>query len=131
MIAIAMGSRSPLASGLPIREGDQESRTRCANITLDGYAASHYAAREMKTDKLLPEDTTQRSSQHQVQGQRDARLQTLQECGRFGIEMMPHLALRRQPATNSNAHSAHPYAIWCVYLRHYRLPRPDKLPLAL
>ncbi|ASL49057.1 hypothetical protein bAD24_p01830 (plasmid) [Burkholderia sp. AD24] len=32
--------------------------------TLDGYAASHRAVREMKTDELLPEDTTLRSSKY-------------------------------------------------------------------
>jgi transposase-like protein len=31
-------------------------------VTLDGYAASHRAVREMKTDGLLPEDTKVRSS---------------------------------------------------------------------
>ncbi|MEX3816567.1 IS6 family transposase [Paraburkholderia sp. BR13439] len=33
-------------------------------ITLDGYAASHRAVREMKTDGLLPEDTKVRSSNY-------------------------------------------------------------------
>jgi transposase-like protein len=33
-------------------------------ITLDGYAASHRAVREMKVDGLLPESTTLRSSKH-------------------------------------------------------------------
>jgi transposase-like protein len=33
-------------------------------ITLDGYAASHRAVREMKVDGLLPEDTTVRSSKY-------------------------------------------------------------------
>src|SRR5713101_4742261 len=33
-------------------------------ITLDGYAASHRAVREMMTDELLPEDTTLRSSKY-------------------------------------------------------------------
>jgi len=33
-------------------------------ITQDGYAASHRAVREMKTDELLPEDTTLRSSKY-------------------------------------------------------------------
>jgi transposase-like protein len=66
-------------------------------ITLDGYAASHRAVREMKADQFLPADTTLRSSKylnnlieqdhrkHQVQGQRNARLQTLQECGHYDI----------------------------------------------
>jgi putative transposase len=35
-----------------------------ATITLDGYAASHRAVREMKVDGLLPEGTTLRSSKH-------------------------------------------------------------------
>jgi transposase-like protein len=66
-------------------------------ITLDGYAASHRAVREMKADQFLPADTTLRSSkylnnlieqdhlQHQIQGQCNARLQTLQECGHYDI----------------------------------------------
>jgi len=33
-------------------------------ITLDGYAASHRAVREMKADGLLPEDTKVRSSKY-------------------------------------------------------------------
>ncbi|MGF6297844.1 transposase-like protein [Paraburkholderia sp. WC7.3d] len=33
-------------------------------ITLDGYAASHPAVREMKADELLPEETTLRSSKY-------------------------------------------------------------------
>ena len=33
-------------------------------ITLDGYAASHRAVREMKADGLLPEDTKIRSSKY-------------------------------------------------------------------
>src|SRR5258708_36993928 len=33
-------------------------------ITLDGYAASHRAVREMKIDKVLPEGTTLRSSKY-------------------------------------------------------------------
>ncbi|WP_429409422.1 IS6 family transposase [Paraburkholderia sp. WSM4174] len=33
-------------------------------ITLDGYAASHRAVREMKADGLLPEDTNVRSSKY-------------------------------------------------------------------
>jgi transposase-like protein len=39
---------------------------RCAprSITLDGYAASHRAVREMKADAVLPEDTQLRSSKY-------------------------------------------------------------------
>jgi transposase-like protein len=33
-------------------------------ITLDGYAASHRAVREMKADGLLPEDTKVRTSKY-------------------------------------------------------------------
>jgi transposase-like protein len=33
-------------------------------ITLDGYAASHRAVREMKTDGLLPRRTRVRSSKY-------------------------------------------------------------------
>jgi transposase-like protein len=66
-------------------------------ITLDGYAASHRAVREMKADQYLPAATTLRPSKylnnlieqdhrkHQVQGQRNARLQTLQRCGHYDI----------------------------------------------
>ncbi|MEM5389946.1 IS6 family transposase [Paraburkholderia phymatum] len=35
-----------------------------ATITLDGYAASHRAVREMRADEILPEDTTLRSSKY-------------------------------------------------------------------
>ncbi|SIT49545.1 Integrase catalytic region (fragment) [Paraburkholderia ribeironis] len=35
-----------------------------ATITLDGYAASHRAVREMKADGILPKDTTLRSSKY-------------------------------------------------------------------
>lgn len=34
------------------------------SITLDGYAASHRAVREMKADGLLPEDTKVRTSKY-------------------------------------------------------------------
>jgi transposase-like protein len=34
------------------------------SITLDGYAASHHAVREMKADGLLDEDTKVRSSKY-------------------------------------------------------------------
>ena len=46
-------------------------RCRCSGylkapetVALDGYAASHRAVREMKTDGLLPEDTKVRSSKY-------------------------------------------------------------------
>jgi hypothetical protein len=50
----------------------------------------------MKSDGLLPEDTTLRSSKHLnnlieqdhrhiIQGQRDARLQALQACERYNL----------------------------------------------
>jgi len=35
-----------------------------ATVTLEGYAASHQAVREMKTGGLLPEDTEVRSSKY-------------------------------------------------------------------
>ena len=43
-----------------IRHQGQSPKT----ITLDGYAASHRAVREMKADGLLPEDTKVRSSKY-------------------------------------------------------------------
>ena len=60
-------------------------------ITLDGYAASHRAVREMKADGLLPAETVVRSSkylnnqdrarpsQHQVPDEGHAWLQAVQE----------------------------------------------------
>jgi len=43
-----------------VKHQDQPPET----ITLDGYAASHRAVREMKADGLLPEDTKIRSSKY-------------------------------------------------------------------
>src|SRR5471032_43977 len=43
-----------------IKHQGQQPKT----ITLDGYAASHRAVREMKADGLLPEDTKVRSSKY-------------------------------------------------------------------
>ena len=43
-----------------IKHQDQPPET----ITLDGYAATHRAVREMKADGLLPEDTKIRSSKY-------------------------------------------------------------------
>ena len=60
-------------------------------ITLDGYAASHRAVREMKHDGLLLQDTKLRSSKYlnnmieqdhrgrEVSHRRDARLQAIQQ----------------------------------------------------
>src|SRR5579862_1668433 len=45
---------------MAIRHQGQSPET----ITLDGYAASHRAVREMKTDGLLPPDTRVRSSKY-------------------------------------------------------------------
>jgi len=42
----------------------KNQRSAPTSITLDGYAASHRAVREMKTDGLLPEDTKLRSSKY-------------------------------------------------------------------
>ena len=62
-----------------------------------GYAASYRAVREMKADTLIPDDTKLRSSKYfnnlveqdhrqvKSRGQRDARLQTLQECERYDL----------------------------------------------
>jgi transposase-like protein len=66
-------------------------------ITLDGYAASHHAVHEMKANQffarghevaiveVLEQFDRAGSSEHQVQGQCNARLQTLQECGHYDI----------------------------------------------
>ena len=43
-----------------IKHQDQPPKT----ITLDGYAATHRAVREMKADGLLPEDTKVRTSKY-------------------------------------------------------------------
>jgi len=47
-------------------------------ITLDGYAASHRAVRELKAEGLLPADTKLRETAHSG----DAGFQGVQECGR-------------------------------------------------
>ncbi|MFL9856263.1 IS6 family transposase [Paraburkholderia madseniana] len=46
-----------------LREGDRQ-RLAPESITLDGYAASHRAVREMKADGLLPKRTKLRSSKY-------------------------------------------------------------------
>ena len=61
-------------------------------VTLDGYAASHRAVREMKADGVLPEDTKVRSSKYlnnvieqdhrNVESRTYAGLQTIQERGK-------------------------------------------------
>jgi len=57
-------------------------------ITLDGYAASHRAVREMKADGQLPEDTTLRSSKY---------LNNLVEQDHRGVKLRigPMLGLKR------------------------------------
>jgi transposase-like protein len=71
-------------------------------ITLDGYAASHRAVREMKADELLPKDTTLRSSKYlnnlieQDHRNIKSRVNAMLGCKRFrnaavtisGIELM-------------------------------------------
>jgi hypothetical protein len=47
-----------------LSEGDQKPGVGSAGITLDGYAASHRAVREMKTDGQMPVDTKVRSSKY-------------------------------------------------------------------
>ena len=44
-------------------EGGQQGQSP-ETITLDGYAASHRAVREMKADGLLPDDTKVRTSKY-------------------------------------------------------------------
>ena len=45
-------------------EGDQRPARCSQTITLDGYAASHRAVRELKADGLLPAETKLRSSKY-------------------------------------------------------------------
>src|SRR5258708_418659 len=52
--------RAADGSGQTIKTQDSAPQT----ITLDGYAASHRAVREMKTDGQLPADTKVRSSKY-------------------------------------------------------------------
>jgi DDE domain len=46
------------------QQGNQTSWPATETVTLDGYAASHRAVREMKTDGIPPEDTKVRSSKY-------------------------------------------------------------------
>jgi len=61
---------------------------RPRTITLDGYAASHRAVREMKADGSLPEDTKLRSSKY---------LNNLIEQDHHGVKLRlgPMLGLKR------------------------------------
>jgi transposase-like protein len=59
---------SPVVSNDGIDRDQLASMAKLARapktITLDGYAASHRAVREMKADGLLPADTKVRSSKY-------------------------------------------------------------------
>jgi transposase-like protein len=54
---------SPLPSGF-FRKAIKSQQRAPQTITLDGYAASHRAVRELKADGLLPPDTKLRSSKY-------------------------------------------------------------------
>jgi transposase-like protein len=98
-------------------------------ITLHGYAASHRAVREMKTDGLLPEDTTVRSSKylnnviagpspHQVQRECDARFQTVQERRDHisGIELAHRIRKRQFDLAKLGLKDAAAPAVWNAVL---------------
>jgi transposase-like protein len=68
-----------------------------ATVNLDGYAASHLAVRELKSDESLPRRTKLRSSKYlnsrieqdhrhiKTRGERDARVQTRPQRSRFHL----------------------------------------------
>ncbi|WP_408242821.1 DDE-type integrase/transposase/recombinase [Paraburkholderia sediminicola] len=61
-------------------------------MTLDGYAASHRAVREMKADGLVPEDTKVRSSKY---------LNTLVEQDHRNIKSRTKVMLGFKPVRNA------------------------------
>ncbi len=56
--------RNVAAAKAFFRKATRSQGSAPRTITLDGYAASHRAVREMKADGQLPEDTTLRSSKY-------------------------------------------------------------------
>lgn len=92
-------------------------------ITLDGYAASHRAVREMKTDELLPEDTTLRSSKYLnnliEQDHRNTKsrvnamlgFKRIQECRRYDLR---HRADASHSQRSVQPHKAAPQRYHCA-----------------
>ena len=58
------GKRDVVAAKAFFRKAMKSQGSTPRTITLDGYAASHRAVREMKTDGQLPADTKVRSSKY-------------------------------------------------------------------
>ena len=58
------GKRDVVAAKAFFRKAMKSQGSTPRTITLDGYAASHRAVREMKTDSQLPTDTKLRSSKY-------------------------------------------------------------------
>ncbi|MGF7191961.1 transposase-like protein [Robbsia andropogonis] len=99
-------------------------------ITLDGYAASHRAVREMKADGLLPEDTKVRSSKYLnnmiEQDHRNIKSRTHVMLGfkRFrnavatisGIELMHRIRKGQFDLTKLGIEDAAPPAVWNAVL---------------
>jgi transposase-like protein len=58
------GRRDVAAAKAFFRKAIRNNQRPPQTITLDGYAASHRAVRELKADGVLPTDTKQRSSKY-------------------------------------------------------------------
>jgi transposase-like protein len=82
-------------------------------ITLDGYAASHRAVREMKTDGLLPEDTTLRSSKYLnnliEQDHRNIKSRVNAMLGFKRIQECSHCDLRHRVDASHSQRSVKPH----------------------
>ena len=99
-------------------------------ITLDGYAASHRAVREMKADGLLPEDTKLRSSKYlnnlieQDHRNIKSRVYVMLGFKRFknaaitiaGIELMHRIRKGQFSLTNISLKDATAPAVWNAVL---------------
>jgi transposase-like protein len=99
-------------------------------ITLDGYAASHRAVREMITDELLPEDTTLRSSKYlnnlieQDHRNIKSRVNAMLGFKRFrsaavtisGIELMHRIRKGQFDLTDMRLKDINPPALWMTVL---------------
>jgi transposase-like protein len=99
-------------------------------ITLDGYAASHRAVREMKADGLLPEDTKLRSSKYlnnlieQDHRNIKSRVHVMLGFKRFknaaitiaGTELMHRIRKGQFSLTNASLKDATAPAVWNAVL---------------
>ena len=77
------GKRDVGAAKAFFREAIKRQGSTPRTITLDGYAASHRAVREMKTGGQLPTDTKIRSSKYPHRP--DARFQMVHDGGGNGV----------------------------------------------